>query len=135
MIDEKKLLGFQPALINPEAQKTKEEKMFAIGWNECNKYWIRTIMSQPPADVPDTNVGEWIPCSERLPEEPGQFIVTVKIKDKYTGACEYKTDTADFVECGGYIDGKWDTYNDWAEGNECHVTAWDDLPEPYKGVE
>lgn len=37
---------------------------------------------QPPADVPDTNVGEWIPCSERLPEEP--CIYTVEDSSPYT---------------------------------------------------
>lgn len=29
---------------------------------------IDTINEQPKLDVPDTNVGKWIQCSERLPE-------------------------------------------------------------------
>ena len=37
------------------------------------------INDQPPVDVPDANDGEWIPCSERLPEKSGYYEITVEL--------------------------------------------------------
>ena len=69
--------------------------------------------------------GEWIPVSERLPNIGDTFLVTVMVGTRI------KTDVAS--NFGSYIDGFWDTFNDWIEDEECHVTAWMPLPEPYKG--
>lgn len=74
----------------------------------------------------------WTPCSERLPltyedniPVSETYIVTVSV------------DGALFVDkaysFGTYIDGFWDTVNDWDEGNDVHVLAWMPLPEPYGG--
>ena len=76
------------------------------------------INYQPPADVPDTNVGEWIPCSERLPEEECKVLVSL------TSLNGEKIVRTDFIR-----DGRW---WQWHSG---FVTAWMPLPEPYKGVE
>ena len=73
----------------------------------------------------------WIPVTERLPEYGVDCIVTVK--QKYT----WQTDWEYFVDLGwrgDYIDGAWDTANDWDEGQETHISAWMPLPEPFKGV-
>ena len=65
---------------------------------------------------------EWIPCSERMPEEPYRCLVSVHDRD------------GDFV-CGIY---RWDggTWNhsagnpvEWCRSEE--VIAWRPLPEPY----
>jgi len=61
----------------------------------------------------------WIPCSEKLPDEDGIYLVT----DDSGGVKE--THESWFIECD---DGtpSWDLAN---------VTAWMPLPEPYKGGE
>lgn len=55
---------------------------------------------------------QWIPCSERLPERNGYYLVTGR-----QGAVNKRL----------YQDGYW--YGNWA------IIAWMPLPEPYKGDE
>ena len=77
---------------------------------------IEIIKDQPPADVPDTNVGEWIPCSEP-PKATGNYLVTSK-------GCTWVA--------------YWFNHTWWGIEKRCRwtdVEAWMPLPEPYKGVE
>lgn len=64
---------------------------------------------------------EWIPISERLPEE-GLTVLTF--------------DTNGDIEFGAYEDGTWEwlaeSCTDYWTGNDV-VIAWMPLPEPYKG--
>lgn len=68
-------------------------------------------------------VGEWIPVSERLPEEDGIYLVQFKSGNLYT--CRY---------CEG-----WNCNRDHITGNVNRglevftVVAWMPLPEPYRG--
>lgn len=107
----------------------------AIRWvkTECNPYGKPTLdfesgkkviehLGQMPSAEPKTG---WIPVSERLPDIGDTFLVTVMVGTKV------ETDVADSF--GSYIDGFWNTFNDWIEDEECHVIAWMPLPEPYKG--
>ena len=76
----------------------------------------------------DTNVGTdgWIPCSERLPEEPFGCLVTVI-------DCEPVTQT-DFENILPYFVGyDGERWND-EDGNEIpfEVIAWQPLQEPFK---
>ena len=76
----------------------------------------------------DTNVGTdgWIPCSERLPEEPFGCLVTVI-------DCEPSTQT-DFENILPYFVGyDGERWND-EDGNEIpfEVIAWQPLQEPFK---
>ena len=78
-----------------------------------------------------TNVGTngWIPCSERLPEEPFGCLVTVI-------DCEPVTQT-DFENILPYFVGyDGESWND-EDGNEIpfEVIAWQPLPEPFKESE
>ncbi len=60
---------------------------------------------------------DWIPCSERLPEEEGPYLLTAKTASGIR-----------YVRMGLlYSDGKF--------GNHNSVIAWMPLPEPYKESE
>ena len=58
---------------------------------------------------------KWIPCSERLPEHGGCYLVTEKISEEcwFVGLAPYRS-----------------TCERWFGDHE--VTAWMPLPEPYK---
>ena len=110
MIDEKKLIEERPEWLNPDCAGNEE---YNKGWNACNKYWRNTIKRQP-------KVGEWIPCSERLPEEDGFYLATldgeiVGEEKPFSGLAEFEN-------------GKW---IDDEEDYQC-VLAWQPLPQPYQ---
>ena len=76
----------------------------------------------------DTNVltnNGWIPCSERLPECAGDYLVTQynqKAKDEYYNGCRTSTIFFDSIEW-------WDVI-DFSDGWE--IIAWQPLPQPYQ---
>lgn len=77
----------------------------------CNIIDKRTTIEMP----------SWIPCSERLPEVSGKYLVTVKWSNDNENEHIYIT-TSWYKE--------WDDVGwDWSEFN---VIAWRPLPEPYK---
>ena len=64
--------------------------------------------------VPEINVGKWIPCSERLPESKGNYLVCSK----------------DVIWVANYFHNIW-----WGIEKRCRwgdVEAWQPLPEAYK---
>ena len=73
---------------------------------------------------------EWNPVTERLPESIDSYLVAVKYKYEFEKEFSYDTDVATYnLYEGGYIDGCWDTWNDWDEGQEyLHITHWMPLP-------
>ena len=84
--------------------------------------WIRyklfeTVLGkQPTADIQ-----QWIPCSERLPEEGVRVLII---------------DRRGEIEFGHYEYGEWEWLyesgtNYWSELNPDVVKAWMPLPEPY----
>ena len=97
---------------------------------------MRMIRNMPTVDNTDNG---WIPCSERLPEESGYYLVTYhnwsdgnflpKYDDTYVRRLHYQI-SEHFV---GWNYPK--NVDDRAE-NDCHkeVIAWQPLPEPYKEV-
>jgi hypothetical protein len=66
-------------------------------------------------------VGEWIPCSERLPEEDGEYLVWVRYEGR------------EFTTTEEYEDGMWN-YSGAYNFND-KVIAWMPLPEQYKEEE
>ena len=64
----------------------------------------------------EPNVGGWIPVSERLPEEPNYYEVTIEYDNKQRTETSYYSTK----------EGRWSTYTNY-------VTAWRErLTEPYK---
>ena len=54
----------------------------------------------------------WIPCSERLPEKAGKYLVSVRNGNVYAG-----------------------TFDKYSGNFQCAAIAWMPLPEPYKEAE
>ena len=65
---------------------------------------------------------EWIPCSERLPEEEGMFLVTAK---KLGFGCEYYDVKIEYCA----------PFHEWIYVGNYEVVAWMPLPEPWKGAD
>ena len=84
-----------------------------------------SIDADPYFDAVETAIdflhkSEWIPCSERLPSESGNYLITVAdLRLGHNG--EYTVTMADFYAKAK----KWNSAVD--------VYAWMPLPEPYKG--
>ena len=78
---------------------------------------------------------QWISVEERMPENIGDYIVVVKSKYDWEPDYTVDVDVAGYDPYAGwYIDGCWNTFNDWNEGQQyLHVTHWMPLPEPPKG--
>lgn len=72
---------------------------------------------------------KWISCEQEMPSYTGTCLVTLKEKYSFEKEWRFHVDVADAF--GDEIDNFWDTFNDWKEGQEIHVIAWADLPEPY----
>lgn len=68
----------------------------------------------------------WIPCSERLPEEDGEYLSY--IADPDDKRCQYIM-TAEFATARSSCSAKWLPDNAFASSN---VVAWQPLPEPYR---
>jgi len=110
---------------NPDHYGSKDKWYQANGFNMC-KVGIEMYVKNLPSVTPKT---EWISVSERLPEAfGGDYLVTIEHKGEVEGVDQATYGTF------GYIDGLWDTVNDWIEGysEDWHVTAWMPLPQPYK---
>lgn len=132
MIDEKKLIEWAE-LVRDDYKKCPDDCYEA----DVVQYIIDGIIKQPKVDVPDTNVGRWIPIKFRettdedgfdkeehpimldcpLPDNGEEVLVTTKsghvVEDTF-----YDDDGA-YLEC-----------YEWDE-----ITAWMPLPEPYKESE
>lgn len=103
------------ALIESYCEENCGERRCRDAWDRC--MFVSHVLEQP--SVTDTNVGEWIPCSERLPENNGNYMT-----------CDEKGN----IHIFWYDDCQKCPFNI----SEYHtryypVVAWMPLPEPYKG--
>ena len=96
--------------------------------NECTEWEckeVKSIREMPSANVPDTNVGEWIPCSERLPKRKtkeqmrGWYLTTNDYGSVMVTKYEFES------ESFGYVGWNSDT----------RIVAWRPLPEPWRGAD
>ena len=65
---------------------------------------------------------QWIPCSERLPEKEGQYLVTLD----FSWGKE--------IEMGDWFIFE-DGHGEWVNPNSHVTVAWMELPTPWKGSE
>ena len=95
------------------SEKTRKYGGDHSGYNTMMLYEIQDILEGLPSAEPKT--GGWTPCSERLPECNGRYLVT----NEAWGANE--------IEINVWEHGGW-YYN-------TKPIAWMPLPEPYKEAE
>lgn len=105
--------------IDAEAVKEDYYEGMAVGVQNA----IVFIDVQPTIDIEP----HWIPCSERLPEEPLGCLVTVLDTDPVT-MDEFENILPYFVGWDG------EQWND-GDGEQCpfEVLAWMPVPKPYEG--
>ena len=136
--------AFEKILERFDAKKQYFQKFYEkVGKTEEDEYINKATQlafddaKQIVQEVAEEYNGGWIPCSERLPEESGYYLVTYhdwsdgnflpKYDDTYVRRLHYQI-SEHFV---GWNYPK--NVDDRAE-NDCHkeVIAWQPLPEPFK---
>lgn len=104
-----------------DAIKAIKDHSFALGddYLEINGYGaIDDIRALPSAD-------RWIPCTERLPSEQGQYLVTFPL-------CNGEPWVYVLSFCKGKF---YETDDEWGDVEYDDVTAWMPLPNPWKGAD
>ena len=140
MIDEKVLLQSRPEALNDKMDMGLQNQKggYNNGWNDCLFMFIDRIKKQP-------KVGEWIPVTERLPEEHDSAFAKLYGTDRWGNnlwrarseevlvTLEYE-DGIRTVKSSHTTDGKW-----WIEKettlSKFKVIAWMPMPEPMKEEE
>lgn len=115
MIDEKKLINYIKAEINPYG-KPFNGTAYEFGLKLID--YIEAMEKQP-------QVGGWVPVTERLPDNGYGVLVTVNGKHNNI-TFENALEIAEYDNTEGWII---EGYLDWIDPD---VTAWQPLPEPYK---
>ena len=91
---------------------------------------VMEIIRSHMDEVNDTNVpSNWIPCSERLPNE--EEFIKAYCRNIYAAEFIVMIKGATLPTTLYFKNGSWTDM----EGNYYNVVAWQPLPEPYKGEE
>ena len=123
-IDKIKKRLFETAFNNVGIKQNIDETLADVAENRLEN-WLNEL---PPIQ-PETNCSEfpnsWIPCSKRLPDKEGDYLVTL-LDDGRTWV-----KIALWNETFG---GRWQAvlYNDVDYSDISNVIAWMPLPEPYR---
>lgn len=92
---------------------------------------VRCVLTDLPSAQPEQR---WIPCSERLPGDEKDVLVTRHfLNDEQLKKNAIKE--ALYVEVASHVDDEWISYSDeYKIKRHLHkVIAWMPLPEPYRG--
>lgn len=103
--------------IDADALKTNINTAF---WSEIEK----VIDSAPSIDIP-----QWIPCSERLPSDSGEYLVTVGTHDAFVDVLYYGKPLMPNRKVKGKCFYRAD--DEWGDIVDNDVIAWMPLPKPY----
>lgn len=121
--------GITPTVIEPDQELSKDmEEIGEIINCDANaeiklKMITNIIYSKPHYFKPLQQEPDWIPCSERPPEEDGRYLVTCKIGFSLNENME----NDETVDIAFYNDGHWSKYILYED-----IYAWMPLPESYK---
>ena len=90
-----------------------------------------------PSAQPERNKGKWILCSDRLPEEDKDVLITYRYKEGEGNTSHIYIDITNYGQMyfGGNKVGNykhWRSPFEYFESNY-EVIAWMPLPEPYRG--
>lgn len=110
-------------------------------WEWFDEWGNRTVAGKAIMDAPTIDAepkhGEWIPCSERLPKEETDVLVTrtfLGCKDGSHGWNHHIPQTT-YVEVAQYFNGEWSALSDEykvARSRHTNPVAWMPLPMPYR---
>ena len=111
------------SLINLSQNKMYNQYDFDFRSSNLKDYISMMDNTRITEDADEIN---WIPCYEAMPEIPGTYLVAVR--DRHSASDKWSLYTDIATSHGNYIDNFWDTYNDWYEGQEVHITHWAYMP-------
>lgn len=118
--------------------KLHEQALDIIGANASHKAWaiLSAIDNAPIIEQPEER---WISCSERLPEEDTEVLISYRYKEGEGDTDHVNIDITSYgtVCFGGreiHTLKEWRQPFDYFHANY-EVIAWMPLPEPYKEVE
>ncbi len=99
----------------PSAQPEPSDVARNIATIIENEKDMRVVLQQP----------QWIPCSERLPEEYGNYLVSIRGEEPDIGTINPKDERGwSLCDATGFY---------WASEKKLDVIAWMPLPESYRG--
>ena len=105
-----------------KALQSAEPKIVPVAYIHFDEDKMRKICAEVAENIEVKQ--DWIPVSEMLPEESGQYLITVKYKhvDNYEDI---------YAEHGEWNGSKWDMFMFGHCGEVESILAWMPLPKPY----
>ena len=99
---------------------------------------IEALMAE--GEIYDIEYSRWIPVSERLPEEYGEYMITwttsnsLARKEGFLGTAEYEL-SGEYDHENNRFKGEWILEDYIKNYSDVKVTAWMPLPKPYSESE